>query len=136
MDHRSLKFSLKVWLTSVFIAPAIFIIANTYVESFNKHTSYRDYFSPGDYLFIFFFELISTFVLWLLFWGIIELVLWYCHNQQFQRWLIFIPGLLLTAIIPLLLADPGSILNFNNFMFIPMMANMLCIGSCCWIYKL
>jgi len=136
MNYQPFRYSLKVWLTSVLVAPAIYIIVQGYIELLDKNTSYKDYLNPGMYLVVAIFELIASFVIWLLFWGIIELIVRFCLIPKLKPWLIFVSGILLTIVPLQFMSGNDLILDYNNWLFIPMMANMFCIGCGCWIYKL
>jgi uncharacterized membrane protein HdeD (DUF308 family) len=135
MNFRALDFTLRVWLTSVLVAPAIYIIVQWYVDSINNVAN-REYLNPFMYLMVVIFELIFSFVIWLIFWGIVEAVVFYCHTKELQRWLIFISAMILTIVPLALLGDFESVIDYKNWMFTPMVANALCIGCGCWLYKL
>jgi hypothetical protein len=132
MKYYSLRYSLRVWLTSVLLAPLIYIIVQ-WVLSSNR-------FDPdsvlGFYPIIVFFELIFSFVTWLIFWGITELTAIFLMKKSLRKWLMFIAGISLTAGTFLLFSLPVNSFSFNDISFDLMLSNCFCIGIGSWYFRL
>ena len=136
INFRIFYFSVRVWLTSVLVAPALFMVIQAYIDSLNHTYANPTYFEPGMYLFMVVFELVTTFIIWLVFWAITEAIVYCIGLEELQRWLIFVTGLLLTIVPFMVLVGFPVLINPRSDMFIPMLANAVCIGCGCWFYRL
>jgi hypothetical protein len=135
MRSNSLLYSIKVWLTSVIIAPVIYLL----IESCLK----RDYYSSiTDYM----NEEISKYAMCVLFGGIFSLLTWViflfiikgliasCPSSRQIKHLIAVAGVVLTA-GTFALAMPEAFHVHNEFFYL-MLANCICIAGGSWYYNL
>lgn len=134
MAYRNLKFSLKVWLTSVIVAPALYTGIEAYIDSLNNTYS-QIYFNLIIYMFMVGLEFILSFIIWIMFWAITEAIIYCNPHNDVKRWLIFIVAILLAILPFIVLVGLPLLINPGSDMFIPMLANAFCIGCGCWIYK-
>jgi len=135
MKYASLKYSLKVWLTSVVISPALFVM----VLALEGKMDLSEMFHEGLLGFSFYFLMVAfsfifSFVTWLAFLSVILVVKIYCKRHHFVKWLIFFSGMSLTAMSFLLVLGPHEI--FHDEFGILMCANCACIGWGVWYYRL
>jgi hypothetical protein len=136
IKFRAFYFSLRVWITTVLVAPALYAIIQAYIEFLNDTYSHQIHFDPSIYLFMVILELIFSFVIWIMFWAITEAIVYSYPNEEVKRWLIFSAAMLLTIVPFIILAGFTTITDPGNFMFTPLLTNAFCIGCGCWIYKL
>ena len=132
MKFYSLFYSLKVWLSSVFLAPLIYLFIQWWLGS--KQISSDPIFKL--YPIMVFFELIFSFFIWAIFWGIIEISGVFLINKLIRKWLIFISSIILAASTSLVLCWPVSRHSFNDIFFDVGICNCVCIGAGCWFFKL
>lgn len=136
MTINTFLYSLKVWLTSVAVAPVFILFA----FSLNNNLGYH---SIGEQLenyltsyFIFaILELVLSFLTWITFLIIIQVTTFLTLSPLLKRLLIFICAIILTATTLLLLFP----LDFSNIQFEDitiLLSNCFCIGAGCWFYKL
>lgn len=132
MKNPSFRYSLKVWLSSVFVAPLIYIIA-VWCFSSNNYDPKPEF---ELYPIFIFFELIFSFVTWLIFWLIIELAKPYAENNTRKKWLIFTAGIVLTTcnFLPFMLPLDHTL--YSNMFFHLMLSNCFCIGGGSLFFKL
>lgn len=135
MAYRNLKFSLKVWLTSVIVAPGLYTGIEAYIDSLNNTYS-QIYFNLIIYMFMVRLEFILSFIIWLMFWAITEAIIYCNPHNDVKRWLIFIVAILLAILPFIVLVGLPLLINPGSDMFIPMLANVFCIGCGCWMYRL
>jgi hypothetical protein len=132
MKFYSLFYSLKVWLSSVLLAPLIYIFIQSWVD-FNSVTA--DTFS-AFYPIVVFAELIFSLFTWLIFWGVIEVSGIFLMNRLTRKWVIFISSVILSASTFLLLCWPVTRHSFNDIFFDVGLCNCVCIGAGCWFFRL
>jgi hypothetical protein len=132
MKFHSLFYSLKVWLSSVLLAPLICILVQWW---FDPNSIGVEAFS-WLYPIVVFSELILSLLTWFLFWGIIEISGIFLMNRLIQRWLIFISSVILSASTLLLLCWPITRHSFNDIFFDVGLCNCICIGAGCWVFRL
>lgn len=132
MKFYSLFYSLKVWLSSVFLAPLVYLFIQWWFSS--KHNYADPIFEL--YPIMVFFELIFSFFIWAIFWGIIEISGMFLMNSLIRKWLIFIVAILLAASTFLVLCWPVTYSSFNDIFFDVGLCNCVCIGSGCWFFRL
>ena len=128
----SLSYSLKVWLSSVVIAPLIYSLASWLISI--------NHFDPDSsidlYPIMLLFELILSFCTWLAFWCITGITRVSPLNKYSRRLILSAAGIILTI---------GTFLAFslitypvkpNDIFFMLMLSNCLCIAVGCWFFKL
>jgi len=117
MTYRALNYSLKVWLTSVLIAPIMlfmFLVIETYLQPSTHGLTYSN---TGWYL---------------TFWGFVEVSIIFNITPLLRKLLIFLIGVSLSIGTSALLQSPFII---DDFFFVAMICNTICIGLGCWLYK-
>jgi len=136
MKYNSLKYSLKVWLTSVLIAPALAELISFLLNDKDAPGIFSN--SDGVFFYVVFviFGFAFSFITWLAFLLVIVLTTTYCSEAHLKKWLIFSAGVALTVGTFILIfgsqglfSDPDG---FNNLMY----ANCACIGWGVWFYRL
>ena len=133
MKSHTFLYTLKVWLTSVALSPFLFIVIDVFFKHNNTSMALGDQF----YIYIVYtiFELIFSFLTWLLFTLIVWILAELCSNSQRRILIIFFSGVLLTiATFRLTLCNYGF--NVHDDFFYLMLCNAICIGSFVWVYKL
>ena len=132
MKFYSFNYTLKVWLTSVLLAPLIYSAAQHFVGLQQP--------DDGDvlalYPIIVLLELILSFITWLVFWGITALCLRFLSSTRRQKQLLFAAGIILTINTFILIAFPENGFSISDIWFDLMLCNCLCIGAGSLIYKL
>jgi hypothetical protein len=134
MQANSFSYSLKVWLTSVVLAPVIsFIIdacTNKYYPSFGNYLS-------NEFPFLIICIILCgvfSFLTWIIFLFIIKGLIASCPSPQHIKHLIAVAGVVLTAgtfAFPM-----PEAFNVNNGFFYLMLANCICIAGGSYFYKL
>lgn len=125
-------YSLKVWLSSVFLAPLIYIL----IQWLGSPHRFESTAIISLYPIIILFELIFSFFTWLIFWAIIEISGMFLMNRLIRRWLIFIIAIILAASTFLVLCWPVARFSFNDIFFDVGLCNCVCIGAGCWFFRL
>lgn len=137
MIIKSLLYSLKIWLTSVFAAPFLLLLVNAIRNVPGLNLSLG---SPENYICDVFlvgvFQLIFSFCTWIVFLLVIFLALKFITNAKIRTWTIFLTGILLTSATFYLLLFRGFTACIHSEYFPLMLCNCFCIGSGTWIYKL
>ncbi|MCO5945351.1 hypothetical protein [Mucilaginibacter flavidus] len=129
----NLLYSLKIWLTSVTIAPVFYIM----IPFFRHFSDPWSFDSIGEtYFLLLFYELLFSFITWFLFFVFIILASGFISNEMAARWTICIAGVLMVAATFILTILPVDFLNPGNDFTQLMLLNCLCIGLGSWIYKL
>jgi uncharacterized membrane protein YedE/YeeE len=134
MQPNSFSYTLKVWLTSVFLAPVIYLV----IESGTKTNSYL---TLGDYM----NEQIASYTICVIFGGLFSSLTWVLfylctkvillfYASDHIRYFFVVLGLVLTAgtfavFLP-------SVFNVHDEFFYLMTANCICIASAAAFYKL
>jgi|SRR6185437_2890256 len=132
MVYNVFKYSLKVWLTSVVLAPVLLHVIMYYRGEVNSLPE-----AFADSLVFSLFEFFS-FITWLVFSVVIMVILALAGKQTLKIWLIFIAGILLTAgtFLATILSPQDLCGNSNPMFLILMICNCACIGWGTWFYKL
>lgn len=132
----NLLYSLKVWLTSVVVAPAFYLIILNSIHIQQPPGTEHDGWSWFTYALCVVFGLLFSFIIWFVFLLIIMLVSRFATNIKTAKCIICITGVVLTiAIFRATLFNNGFVSDGDNFMYL-MLANCFCIGFGSWIYKL
>jgi len=137
MKHNAFIYSLKVWLTSVLAAPALFVLISFLIDGTDKWGIFNENSNGPFFYFIFvIFGFIFSFITWITFLLTIVLIKRYCTDDQLKKWLICFSGILLTIATFCLVMGPKDLFNdsdgFSNLMY----ANCACISWGVWFYKL
>jgi hypothetical protein len=133
MIYYSLSYSLKVWLSSVFLAPLIFIATD-----YCLHPKSTDLDSMIQiYFIITVLTGVFSIVTWLIFWGIAVLACNYIPDRVKRKLTMCFSGILLTVITFLILfLQDGMRASLNNPITHMILFNCLCIGAGSLFYNL
>jgi len=133
MTYYSLPYSLKVWLSSVFLAPLIFIATD---YCFHPKSTDLDSIIQTYFLFTIVSGVFS-FVTWLIFWWAATLACYYIPDRIKRKLIICFAGIILTIINFLIVSledDMGISLDHTIiYIIIPY---CLCIGAGSLFYNL
>jgi hypothetical protein len=135
MNTNSILYSLKVWLTSVGLAPVMYLIIDSWQRE-NYYSTFTGFINQqiGKYIVCLIFGGIFSFLTWLTFLFIIKgLIATFPSSQQLKH-LIAVAGILLTA-FTFALVLPETF-NVHNEFFYLMLANCVCIAGGSYLYKL
>jgi len=132
MKFYSLRYSLKVWLSSVFLSPLVYLFIQWW---FSSKRIYADTIFEL-YPMMVFFELLFSFFTWAIFWVIIEISGMFLMNRRIRRWLIFIFSVILATSTFMVLCWPVTRISFNDIFFDVGLCNCVCIGVGCWFFRL
>ena len=131
MTVKTFLYSLKVWLTSVAVAPAIFFVITFCTDSIT-HNQVIDGQHIGPLMFeyaaLVIIELIMSFITWLIFLTITQLTISYKINPTIRRWLLFAAGIFLTIATFSVVLLPGDGVDISTIIIKIMLCNCLCIG--------
>ena len=135
-----IKYSLKVWLTGVVVAPFLILIF-IYCQDYSLSMNFKESILPGlgIYLICIVFELVFSFITWIVFMLAIRLIIKLPCTALKKTMAIFITGILLTVatfasiMLPLGFFDNNSDIGFTIAMI---GCNCACIGFGVWFYKL
>jgi len=135
MNTNSVLYSLKVWLTSVVLAPVIYLIIsvcqsqNHYLSSFNfiseQVSTYVMFLLAGGLL---------SFITWILFIFIIKIITLYFQSVNIIKSIVAISGVLLTF-GTFAVFMPMPINPYNDFFYL-ILAYGGCIAGGAYFYKL
>src|ERR1700722_8047541 len=125
MNFQPIRYSLKVWLTSVLFAPVIFFIVQIYLASFKSENQFCDINSYLEtYVLSVFVEIVFSFFTMLIFWTFVEIFIALYIKPLLRQWLIFFVGISLTVGTSAILQSPFII---DDFFFVAMICNTTCI---------
>jgi hypothetical protein len=135
MKYASLKYSLKVWLTCVAVAPLIFILfltlQNASPSDFGETT-----WSVENYMTFIVFETCFSLPTWGIFWFLV-IAAKRCFKNIYQtKFALFLGGIFLTVATFFVFMGPADFFASPADMFYLMWANGLCIGAGVWFYRL
>lgn len=137
MKVHTILYSLKVWATSVFVAPVLFFIASALRLFPQFNGMFRSFFAELTmYPVYVLFGLVLSFVTWLIFWFTIAIWELIPFTPLVRTWFICLTGILLTIITFIATLIPVNFFNVNNNDFILMLSNCICIGFGTWYFKL
>jgi hypothetical protein len=131
MNYPTFSYSAKVWLCSVFAAPAIYFIG-AYFHQPIKTDPLSSFAEP--YVVISFFEMLCSAITWLVFWFLVGLIVWIIEQNALRKFLLSVTGMALTL---------ATFRVFSSFMLFPLSGNSLilmlincgCIGIACWCFR-
>jgi hypothetical protein len=134
MTSTTFLYSLKVWLSSVAAAPLMFAFVIV-LEKSSGIASYRDNLASqlSLYPIMLFFELLFSFITWLLFMLITATIVYFC-SIKLQKLLIPIACILLTIGTFRIALFNGGFGGDSEFLWL-MVCNCICIGAGSWFYK-
>ena len=128
----NLLYSLKVWLTSVMIAPVFHLVIMGI-----KHSDGTE--QAGEicrtYIMLTIFELLFSFVTWFIFFIITILIGSYAKNEIAARAIICAIGVIMVPATFMLTLPDYRLTIIGDFIYL-IGGNCLCIAACSWIYKL
>lgn len=134
---HSFKYSLKVWLTSVAVMPLLFFATTFSGENVLNQGIYK-LITRDAYLYcvIFVFELLFSFVTWVIFLIIIQLTVTYFESRITRLSIISISGILLSMGTFVLVLSPSDAFNITRGFGGLLLCTCFCIGAGSWFYKL
>jgi hypothetical protein len=139
MKYYLLSYSIKVWLTTVFVAPFIlgiidYLYAPRYLNIFHEGIDSL----IQSYLFVLLTSGILSIFLLLIFWGIAALTCLHTTNMIHRKLIVSFMGIILTALTFLFLFS--CLFSYNDAVTdIPltmMFSYAFCIAGGCWFYNL
>jgi len=136
MLREAIKYSLKVWLTSVLVSPIIYFIIDFYQQT-GRHYAMVDSieWALPFYLLFVIIEAILSAVIWVVFAAMIGITLELVRVEQWLKPIMCLWGVSLNIGTFLLFARPR--LNDPSDMgFILMVSNTAIVGWSCWFYNL
>lgn len=131
---NALKYSLKIWLTSVLVSPGVHFLG-LYLSQQVDISGVRNnaIWIFKEYIFLVVFQLIFSSVTWFVFCLMIALITRFLKHRFLQTILIFAIGIILTiSTFYLTLPDVEMVNRLNTLMY----ANCFGIGCGVWYYKL
>jgi predicted membrane-bound mannosyltransferase len=136
MIYNSFKYSLKLWLTSVFIAPLLFLVLVLFQKGVHDSEFLKSIpESVFMYVMLLGFEVKSSALLWALFTGIIIINLVFSFKTKLKEWLIVLAAILLCIGASMVKVSPiGFFGKTDDFSL--MLCNCACIVWGVWLYKL
>jgi hypothetical protein len=134
---NSFKYSLKIWLTSVAITPLLFIVMSFQQDDVLQKDIYK-LISDTTYLYfmIFAFELLFSFVTWVIFLIIIQLTVTYVKTRITRVIIISLAGILLTMGTFMIILSPSDVFNVTRGFGAIFLCTCFCIGAGSWYYRL
>ncbi|MEP6610225.1 MAG: hypothetical protein ABJA76_00010 [Mucilaginibacter sp.] len=128
----NLLYSLKIWLTSVLLAPIFYLI----IMDIKKFAGTQQVGPIGEmYFLLTIFGLLFSFVTWFIFFILIMLISSYAPNEITARLIICVTGIVLVLATFMLTIFNHRLTNDGDFIYL-VAANCICIGAGSWIYKL
>jgi hypothetical protein len=135
MKSNSFIYSIKVWLTSVAIAPVIYLLIESCLKR-DYYPSITDYMNEeiSKYAMCVLFGGIFSLLTWVLFFLIIKGIILFYPSADQVKYVIIVLGVLLTTATFAVFLPP--VFNVHNEFFYLMLANCICIAGGSWFYKL
>src|ERR1700740_61225 len=96
MASSALKFTLKVWATTVLGSPLVYLLELQLAQYEDIGQTVNHAFLPW-YIENVVVGFIFSFITWLVFWFVVCIILFYALNLSLQRLLVFLCGVVLTA---------------------------------------
>ena len=130
MKYYSLFFSLKVWLSSALITPAVFIPLQLFTTA-----GKQDLAEFAVYPFLVIFEIAFSFFTWIMFWALIELLVRLTNDRILRKIMISLMGVVLTFgtfKVFSLLDGSDSYMNFFELM----VTNAIVIALGSWYFNI
>ncbi len=131
MILKSIKYSLKIWLSSVAIAPVLFLSIEALISK--TPNAFSNQF--GMYPIIAFYQAIFSFITFVIFTVIIILITNLYKGKVSVKWPVCIAGILLTVGTFAIVFFPDGVIGDYEFFYL-MLCNCACIGGGVWFYRL
>jgi len=131
MNYYSFRYSGRVWLCSVIIAPAIYLFGG-YLHKGGDPGSFGA--CAELYVFITFFEALYSLITLLVFWFIVELTIWLINRNSLRKLLLSFIGIVLTVLTFRIFQLLPSF-TFSDSLYPLMLINCGCIGIACWCFR-
>jgi hypothetical protein len=134
MQSNSFSYSLKVWLTSVVLAPVTVLVTN--LSTNDHYTGFASHLADAFvfYMLCMIFGGIFSFITWIIFLFIIKgLIAFFPPSRQLKH-LIAVAGTLLT--VGTFAFFGWRVFDIHNYFFYLMLANCVCIAGGSHFYKL
>jgi hypothetical protein len=137
MLFKSFIYSLKVWLTSVIVTPLVFFIL-AYSGGRVSNDSIYEQISTAAYQYgmILVFELLFSFITWVIFLIIINQTVTYINNRATRLSIISISGVLLTMGTFMVILTPSEAFKVTRGFGGLTLCTCLCIATSSWFYQL
>jgi hypothetical protein len=136
MIQNSFKYSLKLWLTSVFVAPVLFLVLVLFQKGVHDSEFLKSI--PESifmYVMLLGFEVKSSVTVWIIFTAITAFNLLFSFKTRLREWLIVLAGILLCIGASMVKVSPiGFFGKTDDFSL--MLCNCACIVWGVWLYKL
>jgi hypothetical protein len=136
MIQNSFKYSLKLWLTSVFVAPVLFLVLVLFQKGVHDSEFLKSI--PESifmYVMLLGFEVKSSVTVWIIFTAITAFNLLFSFKTRLREWLIVLAGILLCIGASMVKVSPiGFFGKTDDFSL--MLCNCACIVWRVWLYKL
>jgi hypothetical protein len=134
----TIKYSLKVWLTSVAVAPLLVLFIMSCQQYAVYYMDFQQSFSSIIICYVPFvlIEFILSLITWLLFMVVIKVTVTYLSSQFVMKLIIFFAGIILTIATFLVILSPEDIFNADNAFPQILYCNCFCIGWCTLYYDL
>jgi hypothetical protein len=130
-------YSIRVWLTSVVMAPMLFMIL-TFCNEGVYHQSFKQVLhnSLFGYLAFVFLEVCFSFIPWMAFLVAVQYTVSVVAKPAVRIWLVFTEGILLTAATCIIYLSPNNVFNVTDKVTCVMICNCICMGWGIWYYRL
>jgi hypothetical protein len=134
---NSFIYSLKAWLTSVFITPLVFFILGSTGENASNEIIYEQI-NRTVYLYgvILVVEILISFITWVVFLIIIQLTVTFCRTRILRLLIISISGILLAMGTFIVILTTSEAFNITRGFGGMMICACFYIGAGSWFYKL
>jgi hypothetical protein len=136
MIQNSFKYSLKLWLTSVFVAPVLVLVLVLFQKGVHDSEFLKSI--PESifmYVMLLGFEVKSSVTVWIIFTAITAFNLLFSFKTRLREWLIVLAGILLCIGASMVKVSPiGFFGKTDDFSL--MLCNCACIVWGVWLYKL
>ena len=137
MKYASLKYSLKVWMTSVLLSPVLYLLIETFVRGEDYLVGlYRESELFGAYVGFIFFSAIFSILTLLFFWFFIYLIVRNIRPGNLRKWTMFLSGVLLTGSNFWVMNGTEFLFHDSGGLVYLMFANFAVIGCCVGFYRL
>jgi hypothetical protein len=131
MERRPIFYTLKVWLWSVVISPVIAGLIQFYFSDGKM----ADMGSVMLYPIILVFEVLLTFLLWVLFWALTAICNNFIKNDAGFRLAASLVGLAIAAVLCWGFGEDVGY-SLEDIIFNTALANCLCIFAGCWYFNI
>jgi hypothetical protein len=135
MIYASLKYSLKVWLTSVLLSPVLYLLIQSFVRGGDYLGGlYRENELFELYVALIMFGAIFSILTLLFFWLLILLIVRNTRPGNLRKWTIFLSGLFLTGGNFWVMNGTQYLFHDPDGLVYLMLANFAVIGCCVFLF--